>query len=80
MVWQDWILTLGTLVLIVALFPSILGKDKPAISTSLMTGTILLIFAFVYFTLSLWFTAFTTTIACILWAILAFQKYKMIKK
>ena len=74
MLWQDWVITLGSLIFVLALFPSVLGKDKPALSTSLMTGTVLVIFALVYLTLSLWTSAVTTFLTGTLWFILAIQK------
>jgi len=75
MLWQDWIITLGSLVFVIALFPSVLSKDKPALSTSLMTGTVLVIFALTYLTLSLWTSAVTTFLTGALWFVLAIQKY-----
>lgn len=74
--WQDIVLTAGTVIFIIALFPSVLSKDKPALSTSIMTGTVLIIFAYIYFTLSLWFSTLTTFITGAIWFILAAQKLK----
>jgi hypothetical protein len=71
--WQDIAITIGTVVFIVALIPSILGKDKPAVPTSMMTGTVLVVFTIVYISLALWFAAVTTGITAILWYILAIQ-------
>lgn len=80
MLWQDWVLTAGSALFAFALLPSVLGKDKPAVSTSFMTGTVLLIFAFVYWTLSLWISTITTVITAILWLTLAIQKILTNKK
>ena len=77
MAWQDYILTIGTILFIIALIPSIFSKDKPALATSLLTGSVLAIFAFVYATLSLWLTTITVSITSITWLILAYQKYKI---
>lgn len=74
--WQDIVLTAGGVIFIIALIPSVLSKDKPALSSSIMTGTVLIIFAYVYFTLSLWFSTLTTAITGIIWFILAAQKLK----
>lgn len=74
MLWQDLVLTCGQLIFALALIPSVIGKDKPAVSTSITTGIVLLIFAFVYVTLSLWFSAITTTFTGVVWSILAIQK------
>ena len=77
MVWQDWILTTGSILFIIALAPSVFSKDKPALTTSLLTGTVLAVFAFVYATLSLWLAALTVAITSLTWFILAYQKYAM---
>lgn len=72
---QDLILTAGSLVLMIALIPSILGKHKPALSTSVSTGIVLVIFAGVYTSLRLWFAAVVTCLSGILWLVLAVQKF-----
>ena len=74
--WQDIVLAAGSVTFIIALFPSVLSKDKPALSTSIMTGAVLIIFACVYFTLSLWLSTLTTAITGVIWFILAAQKLK----
>jgi len=79
MVWQDWILTVGQILFIFALAPSVLSKDKPALTTSLLTGTVLAIYAIVYVTLSLWLTTITVAITSLTWFILAYQKHTMNK-
>jgi len=73
---QDFILTVGSLVFVAALIPSILHKDKPALATSLMTGGVLVVFAGVYISLSLWFSAVTTFMTALCWFILAGQKIR----
>ena len=80
MVWQDIIFTIGSIIFIIALIPSIRGKDKPALSTSLLTGSILFIFSTTYLTLNLTFSTVTTGILASAWLILAFQKYNETKK
>jgi hypothetical protein len=75
MAWQDIVLTIGSLIFAVALIPSLLSKDKPALTTSITTGCVLLVFAFVYTTLSLWFSAISTTITGLMWLTLAVQKH-----
>lgn len=77
---QDLILTLGSLVFVIALMPSIVSKNKPALSTSTLTSLVLFIFAGVYISLHLWFAAFTTSLTGTQWLILAVQKYKQSKQ
>jgi hypothetical protein len=74
--WQDLVLTVGSIVLIIALIPSVKGPNKPALSTSIMTGCVLSTFALVYATLNLWLSSITTIIACLLWFTLAAQKVR----
>jgi hypothetical protein len=75
MQWQDIVLTTGIIVMNIALIPSILGDEKPQLSTSLTTASILGIFAIVYLTLGLLFTTIVSVISCLLWATLAYQSY-----
>ena len=63
-----------------ALLPSIFSKHKPSVYTSVSTGTILGIFAVVYFSLDMWFAATTTLVTCGLWATLAIQEIILLKK
>jgi len=72
---QDIILTAGSLVFIAALLPTLLGRDKPALSTSITTGTVLIVFSGVYVSLALWFSAITTFVTAACWFTLALQKY-----
>jgi len=71
--WQDIVLTAGSMVFIIALLPSVFSAAKPAAMTSLMTGTVLAIFAVTYTTLDLWFAAGTTAITSITWFVLLGQ-------
>jgi uncharacterized membrane protein len=80
MLWQDIILTGGSIVFIFALLPSVLSKDKPALATSLATGIVLIVFALVYFSLHLWMAGVTNSITSLLWFILALQKFLSNKK
>jgi len=75
MQWQDIILGVGQIIFFLALIPSIRSKDKPALSSSIITGTVLLVYALVFATLSLWFTVLTGIITTIFWYILAYQKF-----
>lgn len=76
MLWRDLILTGGSLFFIIALIPAVFSKDKPPLFTSVMTGIILIIFSFVYASLSFWFSTATTLATGILWLVLAIQKFR----
>jgi hypothetical protein len=75
MAWQDIVLSIGSWIFIFALFPSIFGKDKPPLSTSVITGFVLISYVFVYFTLHLWLSMASTGIMVAAWLTLAVQKY-----
>lgn len=80
MQWQDLIFTIGQLIFIVSLLPSILSKDKPAFATSIITATVLYIFALVDITLSLYLTSIAVAATGVGWSILAYQKYTTDRK
>ncbi len=74
MSWQDIVLSVGLMMFAIALVPSVLSRDKPATSTSLMTGTVMLAFTAVYASLGLWFTTVVNFITAGLWFTLFVQK------
>jgi hypothetical protein len=78
--WQDFVFSLGSIIFVIALFPSVKSKDKPALSTSLTTGSVLAIFALTYLTLQLWFSSFTTLLTSLEWFLLGVQKYTQDRK
>lgn len=80
MIWQDWVFGIGTIIFSIALLPSILSKEKPAISTSIPTGSILALFALTQASLSLWFASGMSLVAAFLWFTLALQKYRIERK
>lgn len=80
MSWQDVVFTIGQVIFVFALIPSIKGKDKPALLTSVITVLILSTFAISYATLSLWGSMIGAVLNCTGWTILAVQKYLIDKK
>ena len=80
MPWQDWIFTIGQFIFVLALIPSIKGKDKPAFITSLITTIILYSFSATYITLGLWGSGLFAGFNATAWAILAIQKYLVKRK
>jgi hypothetical protein len=77
MMWQDFVLAAGSILFSVALIPSIASQNKPAWQSSLLTGTILAIFAIVYTTLHLWFSFASTLVTAGLWYVLLYQALKL---
>jgi hypothetical protein len=80
MKWQEIILTLGQIIFIVALLPSVFSKDKPEIWTSILTGLVAYSICATYFTLSLPLAAISAGFNGVFWSILAIQKYRQIKR
>ena len=77
MAWQDIIIAAGQWVFLLALLPSIFGKDKPALATSILTGVVLAVLAFAYATLMLWISTLSAILVSLGWFTLAAQKYRM---
>lgn len=78
MIWQDIIITIGSIVLLFGLFPTLRAKktDKPPVKTSTIYTLVLTTFSITFFTLSLPVTATITLLTALAWATLAVQKYK----
>jgi type VI protein secretion system component VasF len=80
MLWQDYILTIGSLVFSIALVPAIIAREKPPLSTSVPTFFFLYLFCFIYATLHLWMSSFTSALTATLWLILAIQRFRAGRK
>lgn len=74
MAWQDAVFTVGSVLNGVALVPTVLGKSKPALSTSLLTGFTLAVYGLTFITLGLVFSAVAISVTAALWFALAVQK------
>jgi hypothetical protein len=77
--WQDIVLAISVLAFNIALLPSLIGKQKPRIATSLLTALFLIPEVIVFFSLSLWYSFAMALINAIFWTILAAQRYMQIK-
>jgi len=73
--WQDWIFSVGQIIFLIALIPTLKGKDKPALTTSVVTTIILVVFAITYLSLNLWYSGVSSVAMTIAWGVLAVQKY-----
>lgn len=65
--WQDIIFAVGSIVFTIALIPAIVEKRYPPVSTCILTGFMIGIYAVTDLTLSLWFSAITSAISALLW-------------
>lgn len=74
--WQDIVIAFGGFAFSLALIPSIRGKDKPPVVTSLLTGFFLYIFAICFATLKMWLSMSSEIVSGICWTILLIQKMR----
>ncbi len=76
--WQDWVLSGVNWVFIISMIPTILSASKkPALSTSLLTGTGMLAIAGTYVSLELPAAVFAASILGAEWFLLAWQRYRL---
>ena len=71
--WQDIALATSTLVLNLALLPSVLGKHKPALGTCALTASFLTVNVTAYISLALWYAAAMAAVNLCLWTTLLVQ-------
>lgn len=71
--WQDVVMAIIGFIFAVALWPSVRSKEKPALASSILTGTGLLIMCVCYATLGLWLAFSSSILTVIMWYILAVQ-------
>lgn len=75
--WQDYVMSVGQVLFIIALLPTIFDRNnKPPLSTSALTSSILFTFAFCFYTLGAKYSCVTSLGVAIVWAIIFFQKLK----
>ncbi len=80
MIWQDYVLMVGGMILGVSIIPMIRARNKPPFLTSVPTSVILSVFVVCLATLKLYLAAFSTTCTATLWWILVFQHIYQKKK
>jgi hypothetical protein len=76
MSWQDLVLTVGQVIFVIALIPTVVGKDKPALQTSVLTSAVSFSFMAVYVSLSVPFASMTAALNGSMWLVLAVQKWR----
>lgn len=72
--WQDVVLAISVLAFNVALVPSLVGKQKPRVATSVLTAAFLIPELVVFISLSLWYSFTMTAINATFWTVLAIQR------
>lgn len=74
--WQDYVLTGIQIVFCITLIPMLRAKEKPPLSSSLMTGVVLLVSAGTMATLHLWLAAVSQFVVGLQWLTLAYQRFQ----
>lgn len=78
--WQDSVIALCQLAFLPSMIPTLVGKDKPALITSIMNALIVSIITLTFVTLDLWFSVFTGSVTVGIWTVLAVQKWRIDRK
>jgi hypothetical protein len=65
---HDYILTIGNIVFLAAIIPSVFGRQQPRKVTCWLTAATLAVFAGVYADLSLWFACVSASLMALAWA------------
>lgn len=73
---SEYLIAFANAIIIVSLFPSIVGKDKPALGTSILQFLVCIIFILAYIDLGLFLPIIANIAMAICWLILVFQKAK----
>lgn len=76
MPWQDIVISVGQWAMTAALVPSLIGPNKPAVSSSIMTGTLIAIFGITYASLDLWSATVSSGVCALAWFVLAWQGWR----
>ncbi len=71
---QDIAIAICQSVFLPSMVPTLLGKDKPALSTRLMNGVIVAVITITFMTLQLWSSVVTGVMTALIWFTLAAQK------
>ncbi len=74
MMWQDVVIMVSCFGFALALIPSIMGKQKPARSSCVLTAVLLTAIAVSFATLGLWLSVVAEITSIVTWLILLFQR------
>lgn len=76
--WQDYLLSIGAVLLSVSMVPMLRSKAKPPYLTSIPSGLIIASFAIIDTTINLWVLAFINGVVAVMWLWLAWQKWRQV--
>lgn len=72
--WQDTVIAICHIAFLPAMWPTLRGKDKPALTTSVLNALIVSIIAFTLATLHLWLSFTTSVLIALTWTHLGRSK------
>ena len=76
--WQDWVISIVQWWFVITLIPTIRDKtQKPALMTGVSATIGLYVIAFANATLDLWAASLSSAILASLWALLAYQRWRL---
>lgn len=78
--WQDTVIAVGQWILAASLLPTVFGKEKPALTTSVISVIVMATFGFTFWTLAFWNAVASSVAGCSIWFLLAVQKYRSTRK
>lgn len=74
--WQDLVIASVSIAFAIALIPTLVGENKPAVSTGLLTSIGLAVFVAIYVSLGLWLSAVTSLVSSALWTAITVQSWR----
>ncbi|MBV9159108.1 MAG: hypothetical protein JO019_00750 [Candidatus Kaiserbacteria bacterium] len=74
--WQDIAISIAQWLSIIALFPTVAAKEKPALSSSILTTACIAVYSICYITLGLWISATSAALLALVWMLLGWQKWR----
>ena len=74
--WQDKVISACQFLFLVALIPSIISEEKPALWSCILTALLLTVIAFTQWTLHLYFSMVSGISIASGWWVLTYQQFK----
>ena len=76
MVWQDWVIMLGGLVITAGLIPILFDSEKPTLKASIPVAVVMSIYVYTFLTLGLWLSALGLLGQAVIWTVIGIQRIK----
>jgi hypothetical protein len=74
MTWQDIVPIIGNIIFAGALIPSIVSRQKPHRWSCFLTGSVLWVYVFTLWDMTLWYWSLATMATALPWTILLLQR------